>query len=83
MHLKMHLKIDLRMYLKIDLKIDQSDRISRGFCRHLALLARCHMFSRQATRTGDLLYTYSVVEEKKIEKGCRKKCHICCIKCSS
>ena len=31
------------------------------FCRHLALLARCHLFSRQATRKSDILYTYSVV----------------------
>jgi hypothetical protein len=31
------------------------------FCRHLVLLARCHLFSRQATRNSDVLYTYSVV----------------------
>ena len=31
------------------------------FCRHLALLARGHLFSRQATRSSDILYTYSVV----------------------
>jgi hypothetical protein len=31
------------------------------FCRHLALLALCHLFSRQATRKSDMLYTYSVV----------------------
>ena len=31
------------------------------FCRHLALLALCHLFSRQATRKSDILYTYSVV----------------------
>jgi hypothetical protein len=31
------------------------------FYRHLALLARCHLFSRQATRKSDMLYTYSVV----------------------
>ncbi len=30
------------------------------FCRHLALLALCHLFSRQATRKSDLLYTYSL-----------------------
>jgi hypothetical protein len=30
-------------------------------CRHLALLALCHLFSRQATRKSDMLYTYSVV----------------------
>jgi hypothetical protein len=30
-------------------------------CRHLALLALCHLFSRQATRKSDILYTYSVV----------------------
>jgi hypothetical protein len=29
--------------------------------RHLALLARCHLFSRQATRNSDILYTYSAV----------------------
>jgi hypothetical protein len=29
------------------------------FCRHLPLLARCHLFSRQATRNSDILYTYS------------------------
>ncbi len=29
------------------------------FCRHLALFARCHLFSRQATRNSDILYTYS------------------------
>ena len=27
----------------------------------LALLALCHLFSRQATRKSDILYTYSVV----------------------
>jgi hypothetical protein len=26
-----------------------------------SLLALCHLFSRQATRKGDILYTYSVV----------------------
>jgi hypothetical protein len=31
------------------------------FCRHLALLARCHLFSRQTTRNSDILYTYSAV----------------------
>jgi hypothetical protein len=31
------------------------------FCRHLALLALCHLFSIQATRKSDILYTYSVV----------------------
>jgi hypothetical protein len=31
------------------------------FYRHLALLARCHLFSRQATRNSDILYTYSAV----------------------
>jgi hypothetical protein len=31
------------------------------FCRHLALLAICHLFSRQTTRKRDILYTYSVV----------------------
>ena len=31
------------------------------FCRHLVLLARCHLFSRQATRKSDILYTYSMV----------------------
>ena len=31
------------------------------FCRHLALLALCHLLSRQATRKCDILYTYSVV----------------------
>jgi hypothetical protein len=30
-------------------------------CRQLALLARCHLFSRQATRKSDILYTYSAV----------------------
>jgi len=30
-------------------------------CRLLALLARCHLFSRQATRNSDMLYTYSAV----------------------
>jgi hypothetical protein len=30
-------------------------------CRHLALLALCHVFSSQATRKSDILYTYSVV----------------------
>jgi hypothetical protein len=30
------------------------------FCRHLALLALCHLFSRQATRKSDMVYTYSV-----------------------
>jgi hypothetical protein len=30
-------------------------------CRHLALLALCHLFSRQATRKSDILYTHSVV----------------------
>jgi hypothetical protein len=29
--------------------------------RHLALLARCHLLSRQATRNSDILYTYSAV----------------------
>jgi hypothetical protein len=31
------------------------------FCRHLSLLALCHLFSRHATRKNDILYTYSVV----------------------
>jgi hypothetical protein len=34
-------------------------------CRHLALLALCHLFSRQATqatRKSDILYTYSMVD---------------------
>ncbi len=31
------------------------------FCRHLALLALCHLFSREATGKSDILYTYSVV----------------------
>ncbi len=31
------------------------------FRRHLALLAPCHLFSRQAARKSDTLYTYSVV----------------------
>jgi hypothetical protein len=31
------------------------------FCRHLALLALCHLFSRQATTKSDILYTYSVL----------------------
>ena len=31
------------------------------FCRHLALLALCHLFGRQATRKSDILYTYIVV----------------------
>jgi hypothetical protein len=30
-------------------------------CRHHALLALCHLFSRQATKKSDILYTYSVV----------------------
>ena len=30
-------------------------------CRHLALPALCHLFSRQAARKGDILYTYRVV----------------------
>jgi hypothetical protein len=30
------------------------------FYRHLALLARCHLFGRQATRNSDILYTYRV-----------------------
>ncbi len=30
-------------------------------CRHLALLALCHLFSRQAAKKGDLVYTYKVV----------------------
>jgi hypothetical protein len=30
------------------------------FCRHLALLALCHLFSRQATRKRNILYTYSL-----------------------
>ena len=30
------------------------------FCRYLALLALSHLFSRQATRKSDILYTYSV-----------------------
>ena len=30
-------------------------------CRHLALLALCHLVIRQTTRKGDILYTYSVV----------------------
>ena len=31
------------------------------FYRHVALLARCHLFSRQAARNNDILYTYSAV----------------------
>jgi hypothetical protein len=31
------------------------------FCRHLAVLALCHLFSRYATRKSDILHTYSVV----------------------
>jgi hypothetical protein len=31
------------------------------FYRHLALLAHCHLFSRQATRHSNMLHTYSVV----------------------
>jgi hypothetical protein len=31
------------------------------FCRHLALLALCHLFSRQATRKSDIVYTYRMV----------------------
>jgi hypothetical protein len=31
------------------------------FCRHFALFALCHLFSRQATRKSDTLYTYIVV----------------------
>jgi hypothetical protein len=30
-------------------------------CRHPALLALCHLFSRQVTRKSDILYTYIVV----------------------
>ena len=30
-------------------------------CGHLALLALCHLFSRQATRKIDILYTNRVV----------------------
>ncbi len=30
-------------------------------CRHLALLALWHLFSRQATRKSDILYAYSAV----------------------
>jgi hypothetical protein len=32
------------------------------FCRHLTLLGLCHLFSRQATRKRDLVYTYSAVD---------------------
>ena len=31
------------------------------FCRHLELLALCNLFSRQAIRMSDIVYTYSVV----------------------
>jgi hypothetical protein len=31
------------------------------FCRHLALLALCHLFSRQTTRKIDIMYTHSTV----------------------
>ncbi len=31
------------------------------FCRHLALVALCHVFSRHATSNSDILYTYTVV----------------------
>ena len=31
------------------------------FGRQLALLALCHLFSRQATRKSDRVYAYSVV----------------------
>jgi hypothetical protein len=31
------------------------------FFRHLALLTLCHLFSRQATRKSDILFTHSVV----------------------
>jgi hypothetical protein len=31
------------------------------FCRHLALLALCHLFSRQATRKSDILCTHTAV----------------------
>jgi hypothetical protein len=31
------------------------------FSRHLALLALCHLFSRQASKKSDIVYTYSVV----------------------
>jgi hypothetical protein len=31
-------------------------------CRHLALLALYHLFSRQAIRKCDILYTYIVVD---------------------
>ena len=31
------------------------------FCRHLAMLALCHLFSRQATTKSDILHTYSEV----------------------
>ncbi len=31
------------------------------FCRHLALLALCHLSSRQSTRKSDIVYTYSMV----------------------
>ena len=31
------------------------------FCRRLALLPRCHLFSRQATRNSDILCTCSAV----------------------
>jgi hypothetical protein len=31
------------------------------FCRHLVLLALCHLFSRQATRKSDILYIYREV----------------------
>jgi hypothetical protein len=30
-------------------------------CKHLALLALCHLFGRQAARKSDILWTYSVV----------------------
>jgi hypothetical protein len=31
------------------------------FCRHLAMLALCHLFSIQASKKSDILHTYSVV----------------------
>jgi hypothetical protein len=31
------------------------------FYRHLAPLALCHLFSRQATRKSDILYIYNMV----------------------
>jgi hypothetical protein len=42
-------------------------------CRHLELLALLHLFSRQATRKSDILYTYSVVAFGLALSLCTKK----------